>query len=454
MATPVRSHSPTRNLGSAFELSKGGDRGGGAKSLGVRPGADVELEKQLKTGLDLIQDAFDRRTSGLSNEVARWKELASNQRQQIMSLEAEISQLNRRVSDLERTVAAQQTEKKSLLASKNVLLDRYTTLKKNAAQLESFRKSIVSMVEYGPATNGINDLDRSFVDNPSTEDSHMGNNVTAGSSGMGGFLPNLPEDVIKEAALELHDSETGTSFLDDKTMRSFDLQGNQSLDFSMSSNPNQSLLSRLHAQPQTARRPGSGQSQQSSRVQLNDWRNVDTQRKAFEDRKSMDKLRLSLRDDATPTPTSARLKLQGSNELNSESSPNLSTNTLDSNRGGFNAPQGSQTPTPQQSSNLTSVFPNANTAPATASIDAPILYKQIRDSLTPSEFEDFAANVALFNAAQQTADQTVRNIGKIVKDRGLFVQMRSLIYTALEESGKGQTVSGEATGKDGEISRK
>ncbi|KAI9097191.1 hypothetical protein DFS34DRAFT_113307 [Phlyctochytrium arcticum] len=72
-----------------------------------------------------------------------------------------------------------------------------------------------------------------------------------------------------------------------------------------------------------------------------------------------------------------------------------------------------------------------------SSIDAPTLYKQIREGLSPGQFEEFASNVALFNSGQQTADQTVRNVGQIVKERRLFVQMRTLIYTALEESGDG-----------------
>jgi hypothetical protein len=67
-------------------------------------------------------------------------------------------------------------------------------------------------------------------------------------------------------------------------------------------------------------------------------------------------------------------------------------------------------------------------------VDASTLYKQIRATLTPEEFEQFAANVAAFNSSEQTADETVRNIGKLVKDRMLMLQMRNLIYTALAES--------------------
>ncbi|TPX58269.1 hypothetical protein PhCBS80983_g03240 [Powellomyces hirtus] len=67
-------------------------------------------------------------------------------------------------------------------------------------------------------------------------------------------------------------------------------------------------------------------------------------------------------------------------------------------------------------------------------IAAPALYKEIRASLTPSEFEDFASNVAAFNAGDQTAEQTVKNIGGIVRNKRLYACMTSLIYTALDES--------------------
>ncbi|KAI9363987.1 hypothetical protein DFJ73DRAFT_480444 [Zopfochytrium polystomum] len=69
-----------------------------------------------------------------------------------------------------------------------------------------------------------------------------------------------------------------------------------------------------------------------------------------------------------------------------------------------------------------------------SAVDAASLYKAIRDTLTAVEFEDFAGNVAAFNASTQTAEETVRNIGRIVKDSALVGQMKRLIYTALTAS--------------------
>ena len=51
-----------------------------------------------------------------------------------------------------------------------------------------------------------------------------------------------------------------------------------------------------------------------------------------------------------------------------------------------------------------------------------------------SEFEEFASNITNFNNGTQSADETVKNIGQIIKNRNLFIQMRTLIYKALAEN--------------------
>ncbi|OUM68724.1 hypothetical protein PIROE2DRAFT_3575, partial [Piromyces sp. E2] len=56
------------------------------------------------------------------------------------------------------------------------------------------------------------------------------------------------------------------------------------------------------------------------------------------------------------------------------------------------------------------------------------------ESLQESEFEEFASNITNFNNGTQSADETVRNIGQIIKNRNLFIQMRTLIYKALAEN--------------------
>eukprot|EP00842_Homolaphlyctis_polyrhiza_P002792 jgi/Hompol1/3513/HPOL_006579-RA len=121
--------------------------GGPSPSKGAFP----DLDSQLRAGIDLVQDAFTRNTAALKHEITHWKHVAMQHKEQSSTLDAQVGTLSRRISELERMLIAQTSEKKALIASKNALLDRYNALKKSASQLESFRKSIVSMVEFSPA---------------------------------------------------------------------------------------------------------------------------------------------------------------------------------------------------------------------------------------------------------------------------------------------------------------
>ncbi|KAJ3027924.1 UNVERIFIED_CONTAM: hypothetical protein HDU68_002838, partial [Siphonaria sp. JEL0065] len=55
----------------------------------------------------------------------------------------------------------------------------------------------------------------------------------------------------------------------------------------------------------------------------------------------------------------------------------------------------------------------ATSAESGTVIDAPTLYKQIRDALSQPEFEAFAGYVAGFNSGSLTADEAVKHIGLI-----------------------------------------
>ncbi|KAI8924893.1 hypothetical protein BC831DRAFT_463309 [Entophlyctis helioformis] len=117
--------------------------GGTAKDFG-------DLDSQLRAGIDLVQDAYTRQAAALKHQVTHWKHVASQHKEQNATLEAQVSVLSRRVAELEHALASQASEKKALVASKAALMDRYNALKKSASQLDAFRKSIVSMVEYSP----------------------------------------------------------------------------------------------------------------------------------------------------------------------------------------------------------------------------------------------------------------------------------------------------------------
>ncbi|KAI9332331.1 hypothetical protein BDR26DRAFT_921734 [Obelidium mucronatum] len=140
-----------------------------------------ESERLLNEGLAIVQEAFDRRTAVLQGELLEWRQNSLAQREQvtdsqvavfrdsrtlqIINLENENKSLNQKLNELESIVQAQRTDLLTLSDSKNLITEKYNILKKSAAQLDSFRKSIVSMVEYGPAmASALNamDLNQSF----------------------------------------------------------------------------------------------------------------------------------------------------------------------------------------------------------------------------------------------------------------------------------------------------
>ncbi|KAI8835609.1 hypothetical protein BJ741DRAFT_218980 [Chytriomyces cf. hyalinus JEL632] len=144
------------------------------------------------------------------------------------------------------------------------------------------------------------------------------------------------------------------------------------------------------------------------------------------------------------TTTIGNKPMERVNRRNETSGTNNSANST--RLGGSNTPASSnsthpmsKTPTPAPTNNSASTL-------SSAPIDAPTLYKQIRDALSQSEFEAFAGYVAGFNAGELSADEAVKNIGRIVKDRGLFSRMRTLIYTALAESARGENSGGGGDG--------
>ncbi|RUS29467.1 hypothetical protein BC938DRAFT_480629 [Jimgerdemannia flammicorona] len=167
-------------------------------SFGGRPPSVQDSEKQLQLGIKYIMEAFENKNAGLVIEVARWKQIASDgnrkvsdllvvyywndtgtkgslttiarnqshrfqlRMKQITSLEAQINALTHHVERLGRALSAETEEKESMTASHNALLEKYTSLKKEAVKLEHFRKSIVSMIEYSSTSRVRNILDQSF----------------------------------------------------------------------------------------------------------------------------------------------------------------------------------------------------------------------------------------------------------------------------------------------------
>ncbi|KAL3898794.1 MAG: hypothetical protein SGCHY_002495 [Lobulomycetales sp.] len=66
-------------------------------------------------------------------------------------------------------------------------------------------------------------------------------------------------------------------------------------------------------------------------------------------------------------------------------------------------------------------------------IDAPELYRQIQDSLSATQFQKFAMLIGEFNSEHKSAEQTIEAISQLIRDRSLFGQMKTLIFSALSE---------------------
>ncbi|KAJ3044043.1 hypothetical protein HK097_001592, partial [Rhizophlyctis rosea] len=298
------------------------------------------------------------------------------------------------------------------------------------------------MVEHVPPAN-VPDIERSFIGN-STPTNQQNPFVTSrnfnGVASTGGLTG--AHDVISENSLEAdYLGQTNQSFMDDSTLQLPDL-GGSTLNYSFAPsfndrsfggggqypqqqqqqhqqrrtipspvmNPEQSPNSRVLQVPATPSRQK--EQQRTNASQPGDGRNEGDSRS--KDGKAR---HLSFSADAKSNPQNSR------DRHATASTPNLRLFTPIADH-------------PEPSPKVTTPSHPATTSPPTSTlIDAPILYKQIRDSLSPKDFEDFAANVAAFNAAQQTAEETVTKIGKIVKERELFGAMKGLIFTALAESG-------------------
>ncbi|KAF9390303.1 hypothetical protein CPC16_005158 [Podila verticillata] len=62
-----------------------------------------------------------------------------------------------------------------------------------------------------------------------------------------------------------------------------------------------------------------------------------------------------------------------------------------------------------------------------------LLYKEIRDSMDATSFGLFARVVTAFNEGEKTTDETLQEVGKIVKDRALNQRFKNLIEQAIAE---------------------
>jgi hypothetical protein len=63
--------------------------------------------------------------------------------------------------------------------------------------------------------------------------------------------------------------------------------------------------------------------------------------------------------------------------------------------------------------------------------------------LSPQDFDNFATQIAEFNAGNQTAGHTVMAISRLIKDQKLVQQMKTLIMKALAETSQASISSNQ-----------
>ncbi|KAJ3385019.1 hypothetical protein HDU92_003285 [Lobulomyces angularis] len=117
----------------------------------------MELDKQLKSSLSLVQQIYDERTSKLSTVIEQQNVKIKNLTQEQTNLKENYFNLNLKFEKLN-------LEYKNLSQFNTNLSNRYKNLKKSTILLETFRKSIVNMVTTGPSLNlNLADLDKSLI---------------------------------------------------------------------------------------------------------------------------------------------------------------------------------------------------------------------------------------------------------------------------------------------------
>jgi ABC-type transporter Mla subunit MlaD len=107
---------------------------------------DQSPDAQLQLALQLVQQSYTRRQEELTREVEHWKRVAQHHKQQEAQTRDELNKSNQRGQELQQQLNQRNQEVQQLTESRNVALNQIATLKKHAAQLQSFKKNISNMI--------------------------------------------------------------------------------------------------------------------------------------------------------------------------------------------------------------------------------------------------------------------------------------------------------------------
>ncbi|KXS11462.1 hypothetical protein M427DRAFT_138242 [Gonapodya prolifera JEL478] len=461
-------------------------------------------DKQLRAAIELITDAYDSKTLALANEISHWRTVSSNQRQHILSLETELGTTQNQVDELRKQLDRAEQEKRLLVASKNAVVEKYKECVRAAEKLEEFRKSIVSMVSFSPPsipTSGVGDITGVFGGDlssllpeavPTTSSPRHG--ARAGGS-PAETLVGGPGDVMAGGRPNSRTGGGGGGGWNDRTQSlsptargysppsrlephheipdiSFDLSGINPPTFATTS----FIRDQEREQEQ---RSGLGEDGHGLNLSAASFAEVQFEDSSFGDQLSHimspsgrggNNTREQEQDSVvesghlrvqSPTERSHPSTVLG-NGLRQFGSPAerqqvpASTPPLHTTRPPLSAnPPRRAAPAPPQSSHQvvnTSMASSASSrsAPSPSPTDTSHLYSQIRSNLTKREFDEFATTISRFNRGEQSADETVRGLAKLVRDRDHFVRMRALVYSAVSEGG-GETAGAGKPGQGQEV---
>jgi hypothetical protein len=103
--------------------------------------------ESLDQAFSIVRSTYARLANHASSTISSLHSASALAAKKGELLEAQIQALTRRNSELEQTLEKERGRSQALEADKQALYERFLGLKKTAAHLEAFRRSIVNMVE-------------------------------------------------------------------------------------------------------------------------------------------------------------------------------------------------------------------------------------------------------------------------------------------------------------------
>ena len=311
----------------------------------------------------------------------------------------------------------QKNDNQVLLASKNSILQRYNTVKKSAAQLEAFRKNMVTMIQSIPS--GVED--------------DTGDDWNA-------QLVDLQRELADKQRLtgEPLQRSNGPPRDEPRTSEHEQLRDVQGQFRSSTHESLRESTLRTSEQPRDLQ-----QVQFRESIQRTSESFRETQNDPFRDtQKTNEPFRESNGSQARTFGSAPLLEAEQPPLLDTTQDDSLADHALTSGAIDFSL----ASLQPDQSLMLTlealeprrlgksASFPHLVRTDSAKDMDPPILYRHIRDTLSSTEFDDFAKTVTEFNGGRLSASQTVQKINHLLGPGVLNDQMTRLILEAVREA--------------------